>query len=185
MIKDILFATWFFLPAGLANMTPVLVSHLPYLRRFNQPIDANIRFRSVPLLGDHKTWRGLLSGIVVAVIVLQLQVILFNHVDFFRTISNGVQYNHLPVFALGILLGFGALGGDIVESFFKRQFNILPGKSLFPFDQIDYIIGGLLGSMVIISFNFSQYLWIIVTWLILHLMAGLVGFLIGVKDKPI
>ncbi len=185
MVRDILFAAWFFLPAGFANMVPVLVTRVPILKNYNQPIDGGIKFRSIPLFGSHKTWRGLFSGIIIAIFVLWLQVILYDHISFFKSVSNGIAYNHLSIFGLGFLFGLGALGGDIIESFFKRQLNILPGKSLFPFDQIDYIIGGLVASTAIVTLSFWQYVWIVITWLILHLVAGLVGFLIGVKDKPI
>jgi CDP-diglyceride synthetase len=34
--------------------------------------------------------------------------------------------------------------GDAVKSFFKRRLGITPGKSWFPFDQLDFVLGAIL-----------------------------------------
>jgi len=41
------------------------------------PIDAERALRGRRILGDHKTWRGLLAGIVVAPLVLELQILAY------------------------------------------------------------------------------------------------------------
>jgi len=38
---------------------------------------------------------------------------------------------------------FGALIGDIVESFFKRRIGKVRGQDWIPFDQLDFILGAL------------------------------------------
>ena len=54
---------YFFVPAYVANMSPVVVrNRFPSLAA---PIDGGLSWRGRRLLGDHKTWRGLLVGIVV------------------------------------------------------------------------------------------------------------------------
>ena len=57
-----------------------------------------------------------------------------------------LDYVGLPTLIVGPLFAIGALGGDALKSFFKRQVGIRPGGTWFPFDQIDYIIGGAIAS---------------------------------------
>ncbi|MDQ5884847.1 MAG: CDP-2,3-bis-(O-geranylgeranyl)-sn-glycerol synthase, partial [Patescibacteria group bacterium] len=81
--------------------------------------------------------------------------------------------------------GIGALFGDAIESFFKRQRGIKPGDGWFPFDQTDYIIGGALATMPFIKLSILQYFILIIIWLIIHLIASFIGFKLHLKEKPI
>ena len=51
---------YFFMPAYLANMSPVLVSR--WFSALAVPIDGGKTLWGKRILGDHKTWRGLLAG---------------------------------------------------------------------------------------------------------------------------
>ncbi len=82
-------------------------------------------------------------------------------------------------------MGAGSLIGDSVESFFKRQAAVLPGKSWFPFDQIDYIIGASLASMLVIRLQFKMYVWILLVWFLIHLLFSYLGYLLKFKNTPI
>ena len=185
MLEDVLFALWFFLPAGLANVTPILVAPLPGLRNLNAPIDCGLKFRGRRVLGAHKTWRGLISGIIMATVTLWLQQLAVAHFGWARTLTSSVDYAHLPTVALGILFGVGALGGDAIESFFKRQRGVPPGRGWFPFDQLDYIIGASLATMPFVALSVLQYGLLIVLWLVVHLVASYVGWLLHLKERPI
>ena len=46
---------------------------------------------------------------------------------------------------------FGALGGDVIESFFKRRAGRNRGEDWIPFDQIDFILGVLFFSFLMAS----------------------------------
>jgi len=83
------------------------------------------------------------------------------------------------------LFAIGALGGDAIESFFKRQRNIKSGGSWVPFDQLDYIIGSVLVSLFFVILTPMQYVWIFIVWFILHLLASYLGYLVGLKKDPI
>lgn len=185
MFESILFALWFFLPAGAANVTPILVSRMPGLRQYNAPMDFGLMFRGKRILGEHKTWRGLLSGIVAGTLVLFIQQLLLRHFSWFVSFDGEVNYANLPVLIVGPLFAIGALGGDALKSFFKRQLNIAPGKSWFPFDQIDYIIGGALATSPFVRLSLSHYAWILLVWLIIHILSTVCGFLLHLKDQPI
>ncbi len=176
---------WFFSPAGIANLIPVIMSNTPYIKKLNAPLDCGIKLRGKPLFGDHKTWRGFISGIVIAIATLQLQVFLYNHNTWFHTLSSGINYNNLPVIWLGFLFALGALGGDALESMLKRQFNINPGKKWFPFDQIDYILGGIITTSLVVRLSLVDYIWLLIVWLILHLIFSFFAYLFKLKDSPI
>src|SRR5271157_592835 len=157
IINDILFVLWFFLPAGLANVAPVFAMKLPFLRAFNLPLDFYATFRGKRILGGHKTVRGLLSGILTGILTVYLQIYLYEQVPLVRSFVP-IDYSSINPILFGFLSAIGALGGDAVKSFFKRQLEIPPGKSWFPFDQVDYVIGGMIVTSFYIRLTLSQYL---------------------------
>jgi CDP-2,3-bis-(O-geranylgeranyl)-sn-glycerol synthase len=184
MLDDIIFSIIFFLPAGIANATPVFAAKIPFLRALDIPLDAGKTFHGVRIFGDHKTIRGFASGIVTAIITTYLIREAYIYSTYLQNISQ-IDYSAINPIILGFLLGFGALFGDAIKSFFKRRTNIEPGKSWFPFDQIDYIIGGLLFSALYIPLLWSQYLITTLVWFCLHLISVFAGFLIGIRKEPI
>jgi CDP-2,3-bis-(O-geranylgeranyl)-sn-glycerol synthase len=185
MLHDIAFALWFLLPAALGNVAPILSAVIPGLKRWDTPVDGGRTFRDKELLGSHKTWRGFVSGMVVSTIMFWLQQIAVRHFGWAQAISDGVDYDSLPTLLLGPLFGFGALAADAVESFFKRQKGIPSGHAWVPFDQLDYIIGGVLVSLPFIVLEIRQYVIIIVLWFAAHLIASYFGWLLGLKERPI
>lgn len=184
MIADIILAIWLFLPAGVANLVPVLAAHAPVLKRWEAPLDFGRTWRSVRVLGDHKTWRGLLAGVLCGGLIFLLQRELTGSLGALNGHSHEQAYNDLPVW-FGCLLGFGALAGDAAESFFKRQIGIASGKSWFPFDQIDYIIGAGLLSLFFIVLPLYVYVLILVIWFGLHLLFGYIGYRLHLKKTAV
>ena len=71
------------LPAYFANMAPVMVKRI---NLFVFPVDFNKKIGSNPILGRNKTFRGLIFGIIFAVIVAYLQYLLYDF-EAFRNIS--------------------------------------------------------------------------------------------------
>jgi CDP-2,3-bis-(O-geranylgeranyl)-sn-glycerol synthase len=185
MLIDIFFALWFFLPAGIANMVPIIAAKAPGLRTWNAPIDLGRSYRGKRIFGSHKTWRGLAVGIVAGTIVLAIQQYLVGEVAWIADWTSQVDYQALPTLLMGPLFAIGALGGDAIESFFKRQRGIQPGKGWFPFDQTDYIIGGAIATMPFVSLSLLQYGWLLVLWLLVHVLATIVGYYTGFKDSPL
>lgn len=185
MLESILFALWFFAPAGAANVMPIFASKMPILRRYNAPMDCGLTLRGKRLLGEHKTWRGLLTGIIAGTLALFIQQLLVHHFSWFTEYNQEVNYANLPLFLVGPLFGIGALGGDAVKSFFKRQLNIAPGKTWFPFDQLDYIVGGALATAPFVNLRWSQYAWIALVWLIVHVLSTVTGYFLHLKEQPI
>lgn len=171
-------AFWFFLPAGIANIAPVFANRIPVLNQWSTPMDFGQTYKGQRVLGDHKTWRGLVFGTLMGSITnLLVKLTVYG-------ISAELDAMFTAAF-IGGLLGFGALVGDAVKSFFKRQHGVKPGNSWFPFDQIDYIIGGLVIIYPFIQLSPLAMLVILVLYFGLHLLGSYIGFLVGLKDKPI
>jgi CDP-2,3-bis-(O-geranylgeranyl)-sn-glycerol synthase len=185
MLHDILFALWFMLPAAYANAAPILSSRMPLIRNWNARLDFGKHVNGRPLLGSHKTWRGLVSGMLVATVTLWIQQLLVAHTGWAHIFTDGVAYADLPTLILGPLFGLGALGGDAIESFFKRRHGTKSGKSWFPYDQLDYIAGALLVSLPFMILSFRQYFLIVILWFGIHLASTYVGWRLGLKDQPV
>lgn len=133
---EVLQVLYLFVPAYVANMSPVLVKG-----RFEAlavPMDGGRCWRGHRLLGDHKTWRGLIAGAVTGVAVYELQRLVYA-AGLIRSLAL-LDYDAFPIVG-GLLMGVGALVGDAVKSFFKRQIGIPPGRSWLGFDQVDFYVG--------------------------------------------
>ena len=176
MIDLIIKTFWLLLPAGLANMAPVLFKWIPIL---NFPIDFNKKFKNKPIFGTNKTCRGFLFGIIVSILVVLMQSLLYAHT---KNISL-IDYSQTNPYLLGFLFGFGALFGDLIESFFKRQMGVGSGKPWFPFDQIDWIIGALLFVNFYITINWKYIILSILLFGLLHPVMNLIGFYLGIKKN--
>lgn len=178
---------------GIANMTPVLVKKLPFL---SKPIDGGLSFKGKRLLGEGKTWRGLVFGVLaggvasVLIIFLQQLLGLTEEPGWADTWSYYVfEYLKIAVrdgWLLGLFLGFFALLGDLLKSFFKRQMGIARGVSWFPFDQLDWVIGLLIGTALLPWIVWSWwYLLALPIGLVLHLVIKFIGHKLKLDDKAI
>lgn len=98
-----------------ANATPVLLAML-LGDRWAQPLDGGRTLRDGrPLFGSHKTWRGLIGGIL----------------------ASGAAGAALSAgFATGALFGLLALTGDLASSFLKRRLGRASGRETPLLDQL-------------------------------------------------
>lgn len=135
-MHELIAVLWFFVPAYLANMSPVFVKG--HFARLGVPIDAGRTWRGRRILGDHKTWRGIVSGLVTAVAGAGAQRLL--HGAGLLADLALVDYAALWL-PIGVLQGLGTGVGDAVKSFCKRQIGIAPGHAWVGFDQLDFMVG--------------------------------------------
>lgn len=161
------------LPAGMANMFPVFFVKL---KSFRQPVDFGLRFRGKRVLGDHKTIRGYVVGILAAILTVHIQARLALDISI-------IDYSSQNLYLLGFLLGFGALFGDSVKSFFKRQLGIRPGSSFFPWDQLDFIIGALAFLSIVYPVTWQQALTLVIAMPLLHIVIRHIGYWLGITDS--
>ena len=179
-------ALWLVLPAYIANASALLVGG-------GTPIDFGKKWKDGGrILGDGKTWRGLISGALVGMTGgFGLSIVAFYANDSEFAFLGLSDFGRFPIMIpiIGAIC-FGALFGDIIESFFKRRIGKKRGENWIPFDQLDFIMGVLLFSFLMASLlqilqvtsnnwlinNFT--LWHILTLLILtpffHLFANFV-----------
>jgi CDP-2,3-bis-(O-geranylgeranyl)-sn-glycerol synthase len=172
---------WFILPAGFANMAPIFAVRV--FPKWNAPVDGGASLRGTRIFGDHKTIRGLVSGVLVGALVFFVQARLYAASETIRDVSI-LDYEHASIW-LGSLMGFGALFGDLVKSFFKRRVGRKPGVTWFPFDQIDWVVGVLAVMYPIVRPGLAFVLVSLVASLVLSLIVKWIGFLVRLGDTPI
>ena len=181
-MNQLLFAIFFFLPAGLANAAPVFALKLPVLSSFNYPLDFYKKYNGKRVFGNHKTIRGLVAGVAVAIATVLLEQYLY---AMYHPAFVPFAYDTLNPIVLGFLFGVGALGADAIKSFFKRQKGITEGVSWIPWDQLDFILGACILSALYVRLNIPQYLTIIILFFVLHLLAKAVGYFLKLNKYPI
>jgi len=165
------------LPGAAANIIPVLVKKMNFL---NYPVDHGRQWNGKPIFGPNKTYRGFFFGILSAIVIAYVQRILFLNYEYFKEISI-IDYSAQNFMILGFLIGFGALFGDLVKSFFKRRVGIGPGVSWFPWDQLDSLVGALLfGSLVFVP-PWSVVLFLLVLVPLAHIAVKHFGYFIGIN----
>lgn len=108
---------------------PLIAAKLPYLKKWSFPLDGYATFHGKRIFGDHKTIRGLLSGVLIGILTVYLQVYLYEQVAFVKTF---VFFDHASInpLLLGLLASGGALIGDAIRSFFKRSVRHCSGQKL-------------------------------------------------------
>ncbi len=185
MFNDIPFLIWLSLPAIFANIAPIPVSKIPLLKPYDAPMDFGKSFRGRRIFGSHKTWRGLIAGIVAATLGFWLQQLAVEHYTWAGGLTSQIDYAHLPTLILGPLFAIGTLGGDAIESFFKRQHGIPPGGGWFPWDQVDSVIGAAIVLLPFIVLTFWQYVLLIALMPVIHVISTHVGYWIGLKERPL
>lgn len=141
-------AFWIILPAYIANASALLAGG-------DTPIDFSKKYKDGRrILGAGKTWRGLYTGTLVGMIGgfgLSVAAKYINNTEFsFIGLTDFTGFPFMIPIVFSIC--FGALFGDIVESFFKRRRGVKRGEDWIPFDQIDFILGFLFLSFIMSSF---------------------------------
>lgn len=217
----ILHALWLFLPVYVANMSPVFTAKI--VPGWSTPIDGGRMHRDGQrVLGDGKTWRGLVGGGVAAGLTAIAVAALAPHWG----IMEGWDYGLRPyqtgtpigtprdgcadaagscrvtdvpypmVFLFGFVAGFVALIGDAFESFLKRRRGKERGAPWIPFDQLDFVVFGLLGMLAAAPLLARGWLlealfgdWIILVTLlvgtpVLHLLVNRIGYWLKLKEVP-
>jgi len=172
-MKEFIALLYLFLPAFVANSTPVLVCHVPVLSHWNAPVHAK-------WFGSHKTYRGFFFGVLFGVLVSVLQYALRDS-SVFASLS--LFHSSLgQSMLIGFLISFGALFGDAVESLIKRRMRIAPGKALPYFDGADYMIGSILFLSPVYLVPVSGIVFLLVIGPLLSLCANCISYVLGVKE---
>jgi CDP-2,3-bis-(O-geranylgeranyl)-sn-glycerol synthase len=192
-VDPVLVALWLMLPAYVGNMIPVFVGG-------GTPIDFGRSWSDGRrVLGDGKTWRGLVLGPLVTVALSGILQLLARPGTWWGSIYP--QWGPSPWWAvMTFALAFGALAGDAVESFVKRRTGRDRGERWIPFDQLDFVVGALVvaavagwllratgataGNLFLELFTWPRVLVILVLTPGFHLLVNFIGWKIGAKKVP-
>lgn len=178
MTHEVLQILYFFVPAYVANVTPVLVrGHLQWL---DHPLDFGRRIWGERVFGAHKTWRGLLAGTVagIAAFCVQQGIHALGGLHWLAL----VDYDRQSLW-MGVLLGLGAGVGDAVKSFFKRQFGIEPGESWVGFDQLDFVVGAYVLVSVLYQPPMLAFLLSLPIVFVGSVVTTVTGYRLGLKES--
>lgn len=181
MGDEIISTLYLFLPCYVANMAPVVAKKLGLFPSLARSLDGSIEGSSKQIFGVNKTYRGILVGIIAGVLTAFTQFLLIDS-PFGGEISI-FPYTAQNFFIWGILLGGGALGGDLVKSYLKRKRGIAPGKRWLPWDQLDMVIGGIALGSLMYRFSWSAILILLVISPVLILVVNFLGYLLKIKDN--
>ncbi len=184
MIETLLIALWLMLPAYLPNSSAALFGG-------GRPIDGGRTLKDGRrILGDGKTFRGLISGTVCGMLLglLQMQYMVYHDTIFGVGLPS---FGEMPGALVVIFaLSFGALLGDLSMSFVKRRLGLKRGSPLPVVDQLDFVLGAwvltyiLCPTWFLSNFTFNVAIAVIVVTPILHVSTNLLGFLTGIKKEP-
>ena len=71
MILIVLQALYYFLPAYISNMAPVIFGKL---NLFPQQVDFGKKFNGQPIFGSHKTWGGLIYATIFGTLIFSFLI---------------------------------------------------------------------------------------------------------------
>ncbi len=169
---------YFFLPAYLTNMTPPLAKKTGVFKFLDKPIDFNKKFKGEPILGSHKTWRGVILGIIIGLLMVYFQSLLYQFplmqkISFF-------DYKKENILLLGFLISGGAVFGDLLFAFLKRRLKLKPGAKFLPFDQTNYVIGAAILISLTPFFEIDILVWLtlFILTFFLHIIFNRLGYLL-------
>jgi len=163
IVNAIVNAIIFILPAYCANAAPVIGGgglSMDFGRKF---------FDGKPIFGKNKTFRGFFVGLTVGTCI-------------------GLAESTVLGYALtfGVLLSLGALFGDLAGAFLKRRLGISPGNLLPIVDQVDFVAGALVFSLLLFPPVLSW--WLALTVLLItppiHLVTNLAAYKLRLKSNP-
>ncbi|MEA2054898.1 MAG: CDP-2,3-bis-(O-geranylgeranyl)-sn-glycerol synthase [Candidatus Thermoplasmatota archaeon] len=176
-------AIWFIFPAYLANSSAVVVGGGP-------PIDFGKKWNGKRILGNGKTWRGFFGGIIIGTAGGLIMNIVIP-----ETFGKGIS-SLIVLFSIS----FGALSGDLLESFFKRRLGRKRGEKWLLADQIDFLLGAFFFSFLVSmllentgmtdknwflsSFSAWHILFLLIFTPVLHYIVNLIGYPLGLKKVP-
>ena len=174
-------AIYFMLPAYVANLSGLAFGG-------GTPVDGGKECKDGRrLIGNGVTWKGLINGTILGTIVGGVLGIIGTFYGDLSVLTGGII--DLPVYGsivggviLGFRMAFGALLGDLVGSFIKRRIGLQSGEPAPIMDQLDFVVGALILSLLVVKISWEFFIIVAVLTLILHLGSNMIAYLLGIKD---
>lgn len=170
---------WILTPAFVANGAALFSRRIKFLQPLAIPIDNGRKmFDGKRIIGNSKTVRGFVFGIFAAILAA---LVIFYASEYFRI---QIFSSLIDSALIGLVVGFGALLGDTVKSFFKRRIGFTEGKNLLFFDQLDFLIGAILISLPFEQLSIPFIAIIITATFLLHVLTNVIAFYMRFKRVP-
>lgn len=175
----ILAVIYFFFPALIANASPPLANTFNILNGLNKPIDGGKTIHGMPVLGSHKTWRGVVCEIFLCTLLTQLFVFIHNYygLSLYQTIDLNIE--DINSWTLGLLLSIGIIAGDVGFAFLKRRLRLRPGVAFIPFDQTNYVIGAFVFVQPLIHLSLEFWTVLFILTFLIHILCNRIGYNLG------
>ena len=181
LLIAVLGAVYFMLPAYVSNLSGLAFGG-------GKPVDGGKNWSDGRrIIGNGVTWKGFFNGTVLGTLVGVVLGIIGTFYGDLSALTGGVIDLHvygsiIGGLILGFLMAFGALSGDLVGSFLKRRMGLQSGEPAPFMDQLDFVLGALILSLLVVRINWSLFIIIVVLSLVLHLGANTIAYLLGIKD---
>jgi len=177
---------WVFLPVLGALLAHAPVLRFGWLGGLKRPLDGGATFRGRRILGDNKTYRGVLVmflGACVAAVALM-------HVPAYRARVPS-EIRAAGPWTFGVLLGLGTVLAELPNSFLKRQLDIAPGQqqtsllgmAVSLFDQGDFVFGIWLALAPVWCMTATQALTAFLLVALIHSGINVIGYAIGARTN--
>ena len=181
LLIAVLGAVYFMLPAYVANLSGLAFG-------VGTPVDGGRECKDGRrLIGNGVTWKGLQNGTIIGTLVGAVLGIIGTFYGDLSVLTGGIIDLHvygslIGGLILGFLMAFGALLGDAVGSFLKRRIGLERGAPAPFMDQLDFVVGALVLSLLVVRISWSFFIIIALLSLVLHLGSNTFAYLIGIKD---
>ena len=189
-IKEILIISaqsmWLMLPLFISNPSAVFTGN-------KKPIDFGKSFSDgTRILGDGKSWGGLVGGTLIGMVAGLAMAFVMRSAD--ADVHWQFGASQVEILKNVFLISFGALFGDSAASFIKRRMKFKRGAAVPGLDQFDMIAGvwlllmifswGWFPDMFISDGRWVGLIAVLILTPVLHRVANIIGYKIGVKEVP-
>jgi CDP-2,3-bis-(O-geranylgeranyl)-sn-glycerol synthase len=191
VLAAIINGLWLMLPAYLPNSFAAVWGSRKMDRYFgpSKPVDFGKSWKGKRILGDGKTFRGTIGGILSGIVIGLIQTGIAE-----VTPLEGFGGSRPGWFVIIVLLSTGALLGDAMGSFVKRRIGRERGADVPGLDQYDFVLGSWLLLLVFAPgwlwdhYFEGEHIFAAAAFLLitpfLHRAVNKAGFRMGVKDVP-
>jgi CDP-2,3-bis-(O-geranylgeranyl)-sn-glycerol synthase len=181
-IEIIIASLYFFIPAYIANATPVLLKKADAWEELNKPIDCGKKINNNRIFGSHKTIRGALGILSVGTVMTIVFFAINNFFNLGLYEAIGIDTEYWNPLWFGALFSIGVIFGDLLFAFIKRRIRLKPGAPFIPFDQTNYVIGTFIVLQPFINLSLSVWLIIFIFTFIVHASCNMIGYKIGLHN---
>jgi CDP-2,3-bis-(O-geranylgeranyl)-sn-glycerol synthase len=148
---------------GVSNGAPILADYL-FQQRFATPLDFGRCFiDGRPLFGRSKTHRGIIAALMATGLASAAMGL---------TIESGV------------VIGVGAMTGDLLSSFLKRRLGIAPSGMALGLDQIPEVLLPLLLVKGQFALTYDEILKLSLLFLVFELLISRILFRLRIRKQP-